>query len=137
MTFLLDTNILSELRRTQRDPELEWWISTQRDDHLYISAVSIGELKFGVENKRLKDPVQAEGLDRWFRRLRRNFCGKILPFNEEIAEIWGGLCPRQPMSWKEGQIAATAIYHGLTLVTRNVKDSRSSGVDLLNPFSGA
>ena len=137
MSFLLDTNILSELRKTRPDEELSWWISIQREDHLYVSAITIGELKFGIENKRLKDPLQAEGLDRWFRRLRRNYCGKILPFNEEIAEVWGGLCPQQPMSIKDGQIAATAIYHGLTLVTRNEKDFRRSGVDLLNPFSDA
>jgi toxin FitB len=136
MSYLLDTNVLSELRKQRCDPAVREWLSQQREAELFISVVTLGELKFGIENKRLKDPAQAEGLDRWFRRLRRNYSGKILPLNEEIAELWGELCPDQPLSFKDGLIAATALYHGLTVVTRNVRDFRRSGVDLLNPFSG-
>lgn len=135
MSYLLDTNILSELRKKKGDPQVEAGIAAQRSESLFVSVITLGELKFGIENLRLKDPYQAKGIDQWLARVRRRFADRILSVTEEIADRWGGLCPGQPLPVKDGLIAATALHHGLTVATRNLKDFERCGVATFNPFA--
>lgn len=135
MSWLLDTNIISEFRKKKPDPDVEFWLACESDENLFISVVTIGQIRFGVEKLRLRDPIQAEGLERWLVQTQVRFRGRIKPVTEEIADIWGGLSPAQPLPLDDGLIAATALYHGLTVVTRNVNDFKRSGVDIYNPFN--
>lgn len=135
MSWLLDTNIISEMRKKKPDSDVEFWLACQPDEKIFISVVTIGQIRFGVENLRLKDVKQAASLERWLIQMQARFRGRIKPVTEEIADIWGSLSPSQPLPLDDGLIAATALYHGLTVVTRNVRDFERSGVDIYNPFN--
>ena len=135
MPFLLDTNILSELRKRRLvNPKVQAWYSTVPDSELFTSVLVIGEIRRGIELKRPTDPTFAAKLERWLRGIQQNFQDKILPVTQEIAEVWGALSPTRPLAEPDGLIAATAIHHSLTLVTRNVRDVQRSGVTILNPW---
>jgi hypothetical protein len=133
--FLLDTNILSELRKGARANErVRSWFALLDDADLFLSVLVAGELRQGIERVRLRDAAQAEHLDRWLRRLIDDFADRLIPVDDRIAELWGRLNVPDPISTVDGLLAATAIVHGLTLVTRNVKDVQRTGARLLNPF---
>jgi toxin FitB len=135
MPFLLDTNILSELRKRRlADPNVQAWYGTVPDSELFTSVLVIGEIRRGIELKRPTNPAFATKLERWLRWIQQNFQDKILPVTQEIAEVWGALSPTRPLAEPDGLIAATAIHHDLTLVTRNVRDVQRSGVTILNPW---
>jgi toxin FitB len=135
MPFLLDTNILSELRkRGLADPNVQAWYGTVPDSELFTSVLVIGEIRRGIELKRPTNSAFATKLERWLRWIQQNFQDRILPVTQEIAEVWGALSPTQPLAEPDGLIAATAIHHNLTLVTRNVRDVQRSGVTILNPW---
>lgn len=136
--FLLDTNIPSQTVRPQPEPKIAAWLASQKIESLYLSVVSCGELRKGIT-------VLAAGrrkteLETWYGEdLLKRFFGRILPLTQTIAERWGVLeAQRQligrPIQVPDAQIAATAIEHGLTLVTRNDKDFESLGVTILNPW---
>ncbi|HZL55981.1 MAG TPA: type II toxin-antitoxin system VapC family toxin [Bryobacteraceae bacterium] len=138
--FLLDTNIPSELIRPRPEPKVEAWVAAQDLDTLFISSVSFGELRKGIV---LRSPgKRREELEAWIETdLSILFSGRILSVTRSIAERWGVLEGRQqlagkPLNVPDGQIAATALEHGLTLVTRNVKDFERLGVSILNPWGG-
>jgi len=136
--FLLDTNIPSELIRTRPEPRVENWFFNTDERSLYLSAVSIGELRRGVVilpmSKRRSD------LEEWLeKRLIPRFKGRILPVTYVIGDRWGlldGECQLRgkPLGTADGMIAATALEHNLTLVTRNVNDFAGLGVILFNPW---
>ena len=133
--FLLDTNILSELRKGARaDERVRSWFGLRDDADLFLSVLVAGELRQGVERVRLRDAAQAEHLDRWLRRLIDDYTERLLPVDERVAELWGRLNVPDPISTVDGLLAATAIVHGLTLVTRDVKPVQHTGARLLNPF---
>lgn len=132
--YLLDTNVVSEVRRKLPNEKVVEWIAVQNTETLYLSVVTLGEICQGIERLRLHDESQAEGIEKWFTELAPSFAGRVLVVNAEIAERWGRLCPRQTLGAADGLIAATAIEHGMTLVTRNVQDFERTGVSLLNPF---
>jgi predicted nucleic acid-binding protein len=136
--FLLDTNIPSELIRTQPEPRVTQWVRSQEDRTLFLSAVSIGELRRGFTmlpagNRRTR-------LERWFEDdLLVWFDRRILPLTKTVANRWGvldGECQLRGMAANtaDGMIAATALEHDLTLVTRNTKDFTGLGVSILNPW---
>jgi len=138
--FLLDTNIPSELIRPRPEPKVEAWVAAQDLDTLFISSVSFGELRKGIV---LRSPgKRREELEAWIETdLSILFSGRILSVTRSIAERWGVLEGRQqlagkPLNVPDGQIAATALEHGLTLVRRNVKDFERLGVSILNPWGG-
>jgi toxin FitB len=135
MPFLLDTNVLSELRKRRlANPKVQAWYSTVQDSELFTSVLVIGEIRRGIELKRPTNPGFAAKLERWLRRIQEDFQSKILPVTQEIAEAWGTLSPTRPLAEPDGLIAATAMHHNLILVTRNVRDVERSGVAILNPW---
>jgi toxin FitB len=135
MPFLLDTNILSELRRGRlANPSVQAWYSKVDNSDLFISVLVIGEIRRGIELKRPANPAFAVKLERWLKWIQEDFQNNILPVTQEIAEVWGTLSPTRPLAEPDGLIAATALHHNLILVTRNVRDVRRSGVTILNPW---
>ena len=136
--FLLDTNIPSELVRPQPEPKVKTWVAAQDLGTLWISAVSFGELRKGIV---LLSPGKRRAeLETWMEKdLSLLFFGRILPVTRSVAERWGVLeAQRQlagrPLNVPDGQIAATALEHNLTVVTRNVKDFADLGVTIFNPW---
>ena len=136
--FLLDTNIPSELTRQKSDPQVEQWLDDAYDEELYFSVVSLGEIIKGIPV--LPASKRREGLQEWLdQTLRPWFDGRILPVTAPIAERWGmlsGECRLKGRQVKvaDGLIVATALYHDLTIVTRNVRDFAGLGIPVLNPF---
>ena len=136
--FLLDTNIPSELVRPQPEPKVRTWVAAQNLDTLFISAVSFGELRKGIF---LRSPGKRRAeLEAWIETdLSILFSGRILSVTRSIAERWGVLEGQRqlaglPLNAPDGMIAATALEHGLTLVTRNTKDFADLGVAIINPW---
>ncbi len=135
MSFLLDTNILSEARKGERgDAGVRAWLGSVRATQLYISVLVVGEIRQGTERMRRRDPAQAEVFDEWLARLRRDYRDRILPVTPEVAEEWGRISAGDPVAVVDGLMAATAKVKGMTFVTRNTADVVRTGVHLLNPF---
>lgn len=138
MSFLLDTNVISELRKGGRgDANVVRWFSDIEDEELYTSVIVLGELRYGVERARRRDPRQAEALERWLDRVARRFADRALPVDRRVADEWGRLNVPDPLPTADALLAATAKVHRLTLVTRNVRDIARTGVSYLNPFDPA
>ena len=135
MSYLLDTNVISELRKGERcDGGLARWYEALRDDDVYLSVLTIGELRRGVELIRRRDTASAERLDSWLDRVSSGYADRILPVDGSVAERWGRLNVPDPLPVVYGLLAATAMTHGLTLATRNVRDVAGTGVSWVNPF---
>ena len=136
MSLLLDTNVVSELRKAERaNARLLDWFNDVADDQIHLSVLVIGELRRGVETIRARDPAQAASLERWVTRLAANHAPRILPIDGRVAERWGRLSAIRAGSVIDTLMAATAIEHGLVLVTRNVKDVAWTGASYLDPFA--
>ena len=137
MSFLLDTNVLSELRKGRRcDACVREWAKTAEPE-LHTSVVALGELRRGVEHVRRKDPRFAAELERWLTRLIATMGSRILPVDRAIALEWGRISAPRSVPPIDGLLAATALVRGMTLVTRNVKDFADLGVSYLNPFEAS
>jgi predicted nucleic acid-binding protein len=135
--YLLDTNVVSELRKGSRgDPGVSAWFAHVSSEDLYLSVLTLGEIRKGIESIRRRDPAAAEALTAWFEELAATWTERCLPIDRAIAEQWGHLNVPDLLPVLDGLLAATAMVHGLTLVTRNVKDVERTGVGCLNPFSG-
>jgi toxin FitB len=135
MSYLLDTNVVSEVRKPTGDPHVRAWIESVPETSIYLSVLVIGEIRRGAERLRRRDPAQAAVFDLWIGTLRSTFADRTLPITPEIAEAWGRLNAPDPLPAIDGLLAATALVHGLTLVTRNTSDVARTGVQLFNPFS--
>ncbi len=138
MSLLLDTNVLSELRKGARaNAHVRAWFDAVSVDEIYLSVLVVGELRRGIELVRRRDTKQAVALDRWLTRVTTDHAERILPVDGPVADQWGRLTAKRPGSVVDTLMAATAIVHGLLLVTRNVKDVTWTGVSYLNPFEAA
>lgn len=136
MSFLLDTNVLSEARRRQAaDARVKAWLSSVASTDLFTSVLVVGEIRRGVERLRRRDTAQATLLDEWLTTLKQQFADRVLPVTLEIAEEWGRLNVPDPLPTIDGYLAATANIHGLTVVTRNVRDLARTGVALFDPWA--
>ena len=135
MSYLVDTNVLSELRKGPRcDPHVRAWFAALPPDGVYLSVLVIGEMRRGVERIHRRDARSARALGTWLERIVRTHSGRILPIDQATAQIWGRFDVTQPVPVVDGLLAATALIHGLTLATRNVKDVARTGVTCVNPF---
>jgi hypothetical protein len=136
LSYLIDTNVISELRRRERGhPGVVRWAASVQPSRLYTSVLVIGEIGCGVALKKRTDPAQAAALGLWFDKMRAGLAGRILPVTEQITDVWAGLGVPDPLPAIDGLIAATALVHGLTVVTRNTADIARAGVAVLNPFA--
>ncbi len=136
MTFLLDTNVLSETRKARRNAGVSEWISDTPEHRLCLSAITVGEVARGISRLRARgEDRQARVLDSWLEDVIDAFADRIAPVTVEVAKEWGAQSAHQPVPVPDALIAATAKVHGWTLVTRNVKDFEHTGVRVLNPFT--
>lgn len=135
MSFLIDTNIISEVRKGQRcNANVAAWYASIDDGDLHLSVLVLGEIRKGIELSRPRDPSKAEALETWLASLDAAFDGRILPVDRAIADEWGRMSGQRPVSTVDGLLAATAKVHRLTLVTRNEGDVMGLGAKVLNPF---
>ena len=133
--YLLDTNIISEIRKGPRcHPNLAAWYSNLEEESLYLSVLVLGEIRKGIEGLRGRDMGKASELDLWLEQLQTNFQSQILPADIAISQEWGHLSSLHTVPVIDGLLAATATAHGLVLVTRNTQDFADLGIQLLNPF---
>jgi predicted nucleic acid-binding protein len=136
VSFLLDTNIVSEVRRREPNPGVAAWWGEVSASGLYLSALTVGEIRRGIERVRCRgDDKQADILQDWLAALIRQFADRVLPVDAEVAAEWGRQAPDRPVPVVDGLIAATARVHDLTVVTRNTRDLARTGAKLHNPFS--
>jgi toxin FitB len=132
--WLLDTMVISELRKNSPDPHLITWIAGKSEKSLFLSVVSVSEIQRGIVRQQAKDAIFAERLNTWFVVLVRNYGDRILSVTPEIACQWGTLSAQIGHDGADLIIAATALQHGLTVVTRNERHFAPLGVPVVNPF---
>jgi predicted nucleic acid-binding protein len=138
VSLLLDTNVISELRKGPRtDPNVARWFAGVAEEDIHLSVLVVGELRRGIERVRGRDPRQAGALEAWLRQVLREHAQRVLPVDFRVAEQWGRLESLRSASVIDTLMAATAQVFDLVLVTRNVKDVSWTGVSCFNPFGPA
>jgi predicted nucleic acid-binding protein len=131
--YLLDTNVISELRRPRPNRAVLAWVSSVAPDQVFLSAVTIGELQAGVENAKQQDAARAAVIENWVDEISESY--NVLPMDGTTFRRWAQLMHRQPPDLiPDAMIAATALMHNLTVVTRNLRDFERLGVPVLDPF---
>jgi len=135
MSYLIDTNIISEVRKGGRcNPHVSAWYASVADEDLFLSTLVLGEIRQGVELARSRDPGKAAALERWLGQVEAAFDGRVLGIDNEVSDQWGRMSAIRPIPVIDGLLAATAVISDLTLVTRNDRDIAGLGATLLNPF---
>jgi toxin FitB len=134
LQYLLDTTVLSETRRRQADEQVISFLSEADPSTIYISVLTLGELRKGVARKSQTDPESAKRIGSWVEGLERSFSERILGIDSAIARLWGELSAQRPRPVVDTLLAATAVVHELTLVTRNVSDMHDIPVNVLDPW---
>jgi predicted nucleic acid-binding protein len=133
--YLLDTSVVSELRKPKPHGAVLAWVETADPKELYLSAVTIGEIQAGIEMTREQDTTKAQQIERWLDQIAKHY--QVLSLDAPCMRIWAQLMHRKSNTLMEDAlIAATAKQHGLTVVTRNVADFAALGVEVVNPFVG-
>ena len=134
--YVLDTNVISELRqgKSNQSPEVRAWASSQPASQLFLSAICILELEKGVLAQERRTPSQGSALRAWLTGVRAMFAGRILPFTDNNATLCAAMHVPNPRSDRDAMIAATALEHGMAVVTRKLADFAGTGVKLVNPF---
>ena len=138
MSYLIDTNIISEVRKGARcDLHVSAWYASIADGDIFLSTLVLGEIRKGVELARPKDAGKAAVLERWLHDVEKAFDGRVLGIDNAVSDQWGHMSAIRPVPVIDGLLAATALTNGLTLVTRNDRDIAGLGVTVLNPFNAA
>jgi toxin FitB len=134
--YLLDTNVVSELRKQRPHAGVVAWLQSMDDAQLYLSAVTLGEIQAGIELTREQDPGKAEEIEAWLELVAGAY--NVLPMDAATFRAWARLMHRKSDAlYEDAMIAATAKVHGLRVATRNVKDFKALGLDVFNPFAPA
>ena len=135
--FLVDTNVISEVRKGGRsDPNVSGWYAGINESELFISSLTVGEIRKGIELARQRHDIgQAEALEAWLERITEGFSGRILSVDANVADAWGRMSAIRPVPVVDGLLAASALVHDMTLVTRNISDVEGLGVRVLDPFN--
>ena len=135
MSYLIDTNIISEVRKGSRcHPNVAAWFASVTDDELYMSVLVLGEIRKGIERLRPNSPAQAVALESWLEEISESYGDRVLSIERLVVNEWGRMSAMRTVSIIDALLAATAKVHGMTLVTRNISDVAALGADLLNPF---
>jgi predicted nucleic acid-binding protein len=135
MSYLIDTNIISEVRKGDRcDGRVAKWYRSISDDDLFLSTLVLGEIRKGIELARPRDPDKAAALEGWLGQVVSEFGGRVLGIDAAVADRWGRLSALRPVPVIDGLLAATALANHLVLVTRNDRDLAGLGASILNPF---
>jgi toxin FitB len=136
LSYLVDTNVISELRKGRRaDVAVTAWFADVPAEEVYLSVLTIGEIRQGIERIRRRDPDAAAHLDTWLGQVVEQHRDRLIPVDRLVAEEWGRMNVPDPVPVVDGLLAATAKAMGMTLVTRNVADVERTGVELLDPFA--
>jgi len=135
VSYLIDTNIISEVRKGDRcDAKVSEWYASIADEDLFLSTLVLGEIRKGVELARPRDAGKATALERWLRDVKAAFGGRVLGIDNAVSDQWGRMSAIRTVPVIDGLLAATAVTNGLTLVTRNDRDIAGLGATVLNPF---
>ncbi len=135
MKYLIDTNIISEVRKGARcDRDVAAWFESIADADIYLSVLVVGEIRKGIERARPNNPVQASALEQWLTELVRSFTERIMPIDQAVADEWGRMSAKRSLSTIDALLAATAKVNGMTLATRNISDVVNLDVRVLDPF---
>jgi predicted nucleic acid-binding protein len=135
VSYLIDTNIISEVRKGARcDPHVSAWYASIADEDLFLSTLVLGEIRKGVELARSRDPDKTASLEPWLRQVETAFGTRVLGIDNAVSDQWGRMSAIRPIPVIDGLLAATAVTNGLTLVTRNDRDIAGLGATVLNSF---
>ena len=136
MSYLLDTNVVSEVRKDPRaDAGVRLWLAGVHSWDLYVSVLTLGEVRRGIQKLRTKDSKQAHVIEQWLATLYYEFADRVIPVTIDIAEEWGRLGAERPIPTVDGLMAATASVKNMTMVTRNTRHFKDIGLTLSNPFA--
>jgi toxin FitB len=135
LNYLIDTNVISEIRKRDRcDPLVAAWYASIDEKSIYLSVLVLGEIRRGIERIRPTDPAQARALEAWLSQVTELFGVRILPVDQAVADAWGRMGAGRPLATIDSLLAATAKVNRMTLVTRNAPDVAGLDVPVLNPF---
>jgi predicted nucleic acid-binding protein len=136
VNYLIDTNVISEVRKGEKcNANVAAWYDSIDDSEIYLSVLVLGEIRKGVERARRRDPGQARALEKWLGTIRESFADRVLPVDALVADEWGRMSAKRPLSTVDALLAATAKVHRMTLATRNLSDVADLGADVINPFA--
>jgi hypothetical protein len=136
VNYLIDTNIISEIRKNLRcDRNVAAWYASIKDEELYLSVLVAGEIRKGIELARRRDAAKAIALERWLKAVDIAFGDRILPIDRAVTEEWGSMSAQRPIPVIDGLLAATAKVRDMTFVTRNAAHVAELGAEVLNPFN--
>jgi predicted nucleic acid-binding protein len=135
LSFLLDTNVISELAKTKPNFKVIAWLGSVPSTDLFLSVITLGEIRKAIEKKRAASPGTAARLEAWLTTLVLHYRSRVLPFDQDSANQWGRLMALHPtVPVEDSQLAATALQHRLTFATRNVRHIAKTGVPFVDPF---
>lgn len=137
MRYLIDTNIVSEIRKGDRsDAQVSAWYASLSDGDVFLSTLVLGEIRKGIELARPHDPGKAVALERWLRKVESDFADRILGIDNAVSDLWGRMSAIRPVPVIDGLLAATAAVNAMTLATRNDRQIAGLGARVFNPFRG-
>ncbi len=134
VNYLLDTNVISETRRKSPNIGLQTWLQQANPQALYVSVLSFGEIAKGIELIGHKDPDASLALKEWFGEIHRLYADRLVHIDVDVAQEWGRISAIRSLPVIDGLLAATAVVHGMTLVTRNLRDMEGTGALVFNPW---